>query len=348
MKSYDVLDEALASISSAAPDLRNGLTNHAPMAVEAMCAMGRGDAVLSWLDAYRKSMDAWPSAGRRVSPEKWRDALGQPGRVADWREFFQNELQEAPWRDVLDRWTARLCPGISASATHGVIRVGHAVRSLEVAETAARYSELASSLAYWASTYQSLPSDLSANPSAAPVSEAIKRVEVVPLQDRVYAGSITSSLLALDNFPPFAPVIGLADLRGSVMSVVSDLAEVFARVYLANAHDPLTAIVFIHSVTSVAALRKMAPHITEETARKAMRFAWQAGCGLYATFGSFPSPVGQIAESAESSETLIDMAIAGGDEHGIKFTEACLSEAALRPSVVYTAAVRHALATLTG
>jgi hypothetical protein len=73
---------------------------------------------------------------------------------------------------------------MSASATHGIIRVGHAVRSLAVAETPARHSELASSLAYWAATYQTLPSDFSANPSPLPVGEAIQKVDVVPVQDR--------------------------------------------------------------------------------------------------------------------------------------------------------------------
>lgn len=348
MKSYDVLDEALESLSSAAPDLQNGLTNHAPMVVEAMCAMGRGDAVFSWLDSYRDGMDKWPPAGRRISTAEWRDVFGQPGRLTDWREFFKNELQEAPWRDVLDRWIARLCPGMSASATHGIIRVGHAVRSLAVAETPARHSELASSLAYWAATYQTLPSDLSANPSPLPVGEAIQKVDVVPVQDRTYDGAIMSSLVALDSFPPFLPVIGYADFSGDISATVSDLAEVFARTYLANAHDSLTSIVLIHGVTSVAGLRNIVPHIIDKTARDAMRFAWQAGCGLYATFGSHPAPAGQVVAPEESNETLVDKAISGGDEHAIKFTEACLSEDAVRHSPVYAAAARHALATLVG
>jgi hypothetical protein len=347
VKSYDVLDEALESISSAAPDLQNGLTNHAPMVVEAMCRMGRGDAVFSWLERYREGMDEWPPVGRRISTVEWRDALGRPGRLTDWREFFKNELQEGPWRDVLDRWTARLGPGMSASATHGVIRVGHAVRSLEAAETSARHAELASSLAYWAATYQALPSDLSENTSAIPVSEAIKRIELVPNSDRTYDGTIMSSLVALDQFPPFAPVIGLADLSGDLETTVSDLVEGFARVYLANAHDSLTSIVLIHGVTSVAGLRNIVRHVSEKTAREAMRFAWQTGCSLYATFGS-SRPAAETARIGESGETLIDTAISIGDEHGIKFTEACLSEDAVRPSPVYAAAARHALGMLTG
>jgi len=40
------------------------------------------------------------------------------------------------------------------------------------------------------------------------------------------------------------------------------------------------------------------------------------------------------------------MAIANGDEHAIKFTEACLREHELTPSPAYLAAARHAIGVL--
>ena len=66
MASYEVLDEALESISFAGPELVNGLTNHAPMTIEALSAMGRGDAVLPWFDGYRTGMTAWPPAAHHA------------------------------------------------------------------------------------------------------------------------------------------------------------------------------------------------------------------------------------------------------------------------------------------
>jgi hypothetical protein len=47
-----------------------------------------------------------------------------------------------------------------------------------------------------------------------------------------------------------------------------------------------------------------------------------------------------------TAETLIDRALANGDEHVIKFTEACLWRDALVPSPAYRAAVDHALGTM--
>src|SRR5271165_4603928 len=157
MAGYEILDEALLSMADAGPDLRNGLTNHAPMAIEALAAMGRGDLVKRWLDGYRKDLLPRPAAHGRIERGDWHFALARADRFSDWRELFDGELKEAAWPEVLDKWTARLAPGIVAAATHGVIRVGHAVRALAQGETRARRDELADGLALWASTYQALP-----------------------------------------------------------------------------------------------------------------------------------------------------------------------------------------------
>jgi hypothetical protein len=155
-----------------------------------------------------------------------------------------------------------------------------------------------------------------------------------------------SSLAALDDFPDFAPVIGLLDVTREPASVISDMTETFARVYLANARDFLGAIVFIHGVTSATAVRSILPHLPDATARDIVRYAWQAGCALYSAFGRAPAAAGEIGPLRVSRDTLIDMAIANGDEHAIKFTEACLREHELNPSPAYLAAARDAMGML--
>jgi hypothetical protein len=340
---YDVLDPALDSIAEAGPDLRNGLTNHAPMAVEALCALGRGSAVEPWLEHYREGFLPWPARSGRVEREGWRAALGNPERASDWRAFLRDELETAPWREVLERWTARLSPGICAAATHGVIRVGHAARALAQTESPARRRELADALASWASTYQTLPTDLSAAPEALAPGQAILQVPRVPPEQRRFTGTITGSLEALDEFPPFAGVIALADLGGDPAARSSDLTETFARVLLGNARDTLSTIVFVHGVTSVAAVRSLLPCLDAATALAALRYAWQASCALYAAFGQRPGPARAAEPPRESAAELVEMAVASRDEHAIKLTEACLREHALRPSAEYLAAARLAL-----
>ncbi len=341
---YSALDEALDVLSGYGPDLANGLTSHAPMVVEALCAMGRPDSVFPWLERYRKGMLSRPSARERISTRDWRSALGRAERFADWSELFGEELKRAPWSRVLDEWLRRLAPGISASATHGVIRVGHAVRSLGESASTNRLRELADALASWASTYQELPTAPGGRPAS--VSDAIRKVPLVPADGRRFHGTITSSLEALGEFPDFATVIDFIDVSGPPDRLASELTEAFARVYLANAHDVLTAIVFIHGVTSIAAVAAMLPHLEDVvTASTALRFAWQASAALYAAFGTLP-PAVDIEPRNESVDTLLDRAIAHGDEHAIKFTEACLRQHAFDRSPAYLAAVHGALGAL--
>jgi hypothetical protein len=242
---------------------------------------------------------------------------------------------------VLDRWVERLAPGFCAAATHGPIRVGHAVRAIADSETPARRRELADALAGWAATYRELPASRADSGTMRP-RRAIAAVPVVP-PDRRRAGNIVAALAVLDDFPQFAPTIGLIDAAGDLGTLVADLADTFARVFLANVHDIRTAIAFIHGVTSVAALGNLAPQLEATTARQAARYSWQAACGLYACYGDVPATADEIGTDAEDGDALAERAIANGDEHVIKFTEACLNRNRVEPSPAYPAAVSHLL-----
>jgi hypothetical protein len=355
---YDVLDEALAELAPFGSELANGLTSHAPMVVEALCALDRPDAVLPWLERYRAGCLPRAPRRERIDPARWRDALARTEREEDWALFFAEELREAPWTDVLRRWAPRLAPGLAGAATHGVIRAGHAVRSLDRGASPERVRELADALALFAASYQELPGgravrdaldaaeeDRAGKGAAAGLAaaDALASVERVPLEARRFRGTIVSSLEALDEFPPFARAIHLLAVDGDLSARLSDLTDAFARVFLANARNALGAIVFAHAVTSVAALRSLAPHLDDRSARRALRFAWEAGAALYAAFGERAAPVSEPARDAEAPTALAARAVEHGDEHAIKFTEACLREDALRPSPAYRAAVRLAL-----
>jgi hypothetical protein len=150
----EVLDEGLSRIAQTGPEFGGGLSNHAPMAAEALVRLGRADAVEHWLDDYLGRLDEPPKASEPITA--WREALGQMRRVADWEVYFRDQMTDEPWQDVLTRWWPRLLPGVAAAATHGVIRTSHAARSLTI-DTAQRRDELARGLAYWAAAYLELP-----------------------------------------------------------------------------------------------------------------------------------------------------------------------------------------------
>lgn len=346
-----MLDAALEQIAQYGPDLSNGMTSHAPMVVEALAALGRADATLPWLDTYRHLLLPRPASRGRIEPDAWQAALGRPERTGDWNAFFENEMADAAWRDVLARWTVRLAPGYCAAATHGVLRVGHAARALGRAETPLRLRELGDALASWAASYQTLPIDqtlsiATANGRSRSVREAIATLPAVPAGERVFTGTIVSSLEALDRFEPFAGVIDRLDVVQPNERLLSALTEGFARVYLANAHDPLTTIVFVHGVTSIAALRSIAPFLAPDVLQATTRYAWQSSSALFAAFGSQPASAGEIDLPSESAESIAERAIASADDHAIKFSEACLREHEIAPSPAYLAAAAHAVTML--
>lgn len=341
-----MLDRALEYLGDCGPELRNGMTTHAPMVAEALCALGRPDAVMPWLERYAAQALPRPPRRERIERAGFRAALAREDRFSDWSAFFADELANAKWPELLDTWVARLAPGICAAATHGVIRVGHAARALGELETPLRIRELADALASWASTYQELPSAGTPAARSFRPREAIARVAPQPRAQRVFEGTIVSSLHGLDRFPDFAHVIGLLDVSREPAEVVAELSEVFAQVLLDNAHDALTAIVLSHGVTSVAALANLLPHVSAATARAALPYAWQASCGLYATFGSAGAQAPATEPAGGSAAELAERAIAHGDEHAIKLAEACLAAHARRPSPVLLEAPRRVLALL--
>jgi hypothetical protein len=312
------------------------------MTAEALCRLGRADAVLPWIDRYAAGMMPRPKRVERIGSD-WRRALGRTDRTTEWMELFEEELREAPWRDVVVCWADRLAPAVCASAMHGVIRVGHAVRSLEDVETPARLRELAEALGYWAASYQRLPeSAAAASVKRLRSRDAIANVRRVPPEERKFAGTIVSSLEGLAEFHAFGSVASLLDTEGDPGETISELTETFSRVLIANAHDVLGAIVFVHGVTGLTAIRSLLPLLEPETARRMVRYGWQASAALYATFGS-ALPERRDGDARTDVASLVDAAVAHGDEHAIKLTEACVREDAIRPSAAYLAAARRAI-----
>src|SRR5436309_371650 len=201
--SGDVIDAALERFAATGPEFGPGLSNHGPMAAEALVALGREDAVMPWAEWYAGRLQDHPQARNRIAADEWREALGDIGRAGDWDEFFRRELNERAWADVLGTWVKRLSPGIMAGATHGIIRTGHAVRSLDRGENQGRIDELAEALAYWAARYQELPTAATSARSRAPIADALTSVPLVDHGARS-AGLIFDAVRAVDA-DAFAP-----------------------------------------------------------------------------------------------------------------------------------------------
>ena len=340
----EAMEEALGLLAKTGPEYAGRLANHGPMAAEALVVLGRPDAVVPWVESYRHRLYEHPTGGHPIDGTAWRDALGQGGRVGDWIVFFDRQVEERAWKEVLAEWVPRLSPGVIAAAFHGVIRTAHAVRSLDARESRARRRELAEGLGYWAATYEVLPESPAAAEHRAPLA-AIPEVASLPADRQIHTGNITDRLAPLDRFPPFAGVANLVDANGDASAFLSSLTETFATVYVENV-PPGSVITYIHAVTGPSAIRLLLPHLDAKARATLLRYGWQGAAALYAASGGKWSSQAPSTAPRGDREDLVDRALATGDEHAIKFTEACLREHALNPKPVYLAAARAAVGSL--
>ena len=334
----DRLDDALVILDGAGPEYAGGLANHGPMAAEALFALEQADAVVPWTERYRRKLGDEPAPGIPVDRAAFREALGQMRRYPDWLALFLAEFREGPWKPALDRWTFELAPGFAGAAAHGVIRVGHAVRSLARLDAPGRRKELARGFAYWAATHQTLPVKKTWPAHLTP-DQALAHVPRLPPDARP-SGSIARGLKLVATLPEFPAVISLVD--AGMPEFVPALGETFARVFLAGTKTSGRTIALIHAVTGPAAAGLIVPHVSPRTAARLLACAWQAAAAIYAVWGK-PPEAAEAGEQRATREELIAAAVKSGDEHAIKFTEACLRLDAAVPSPAYRAAASRAV-----
>jgi hypothetical protein len=320
-KDNDVLDEGLSRLAVTGPEYRGGLSNHGPMAAEALVRLGRADAVEHWLDGYLKRLDGAPRPSDPVTDATWRDALGKLNRVADWEVYLRGQLTQEPWRGVLARWWPRLLPGVAAAATHGIIRTSHAARSLAAAEEDdQRRDEMARALAYWAASYIELPVTARPGGTLNPAT-AIRELPVLDEPDP--GGLITARLKdGIPRLPGLGKAVAALRPPADARPGLRDLAAEFTRVFLGYGRaQPIT---FLHAVTAPVAAYSVLPLLPRQLARPTYDALWQVGAALYAVHAGGVTPEPLPATPPLTPGDLADRAVATGDEHAIKLTEACL------------------------
>jgi hypothetical protein len=314
----DVLNEGLNRLAGTGPEFGGGLSNHGPMAAEALVRLGRASDVEPWLDGYIRRLDEAPRPAGRIT--HWREALGKLSRVADWELYFRDQLADEPWRGVLRRWWPRLLPGVAAAATHGIIRTSHAARSLALAETPERRAELARGLAYWAASYLELPGDPRTG-GHLDLAAAVNGLPVVSGESA--SGLITDGLkAALSSDSRFPAAVSALRPPPDAVAGLGVLAATFSRIFLG--YGRRRPIPLLHAVTAPVAARSVLPLLPAEMARPTYDALWQVAAALYVVYAGGAEPEPLPTTGPPGPGELTDHAVATGDEHAIKLTEACL------------------------
>lgn len=333
-------DQALKMMAEISP-----LSNHGPMAAEALVELGHEGRVVGFAKIYnRYYASSYPVKTKEVTESNWKEAIGERNRLADWVEFFEKQTAIGGWKKVVKVWVPRLAPGFSAAAAHGVIRTGHAIRSLERAETGVRRQELAQALGYWAAYFQRLPENDDTIEVQWPADGAIGSIPMIDQKRVNHTRSIMGKIEVIAEWDDFGSVINVLDISPPPGELISGLAETFAVAFAKHVNKD-NCVSMIHSVTATAMLRSIVPHLETGEAKRLIRYAWQTAAAIYSASGN--ETVNEVPAATDLKPAdLIKRAVASNEVHAIKFTEACLREYEVNRKPVFLIAIDDALGRL--
>jgi hypothetical protein len=322
------LDEAYERLHGKGPEFggdeegNNGLTNHGPMAVEVMVRRGLDVDVHQWLDRYLTRLHDLPEPGRPIDETNWTEALGEGKRVGDWTAYFDRALTEGPWQPVLATWWPRLLPGIVAGSTHGVIRVGHAVRTLRAGEAGApALRELANGLAFWAARSRALP-DVTEPVGTLATADALAGVPRLVDQ----TGLIADRVGRLARLPGWSDALAALRAPADPDAVPAQLDElVEAGVLRYRTHGRAAPVLLVHVATAPNAVQHVLPVLPKDLWQPSFVAAWAACAAITAAY----APAGPIEpdgapislDRTDPVADVLDRAARHGDEHVIKFAD---------------------------
>lgn len=322
---YEVLDEALSRLHHTGPEFAGRLSNHAPMVVEAMVRRGHADDVPRWVDWYSTRLDEAVHPSDGIHAAQWRDALGDPSRLADWMSFFSNELSQSSWNDVLLTWWPRLLPGLAASATHAIIRLGHAVKTIrEQGESGERIQEIGQALAYWSARWLPVPNKSPATGKSAPV-EALSRLPALGANDDVFA-TLLERLGRDPRWPAAEASIEPVDDPAVAQAQLVDLVTATTLHYRTHGHG--NPIMLVHAATAPNAVLRVLPSLPEEMWVPSTQTAWVASAAIITIynpeFAGKPTDRGSLGSGPSTTVDLFAQAVAHRDEHAIKFADTAI------------------------
>jgi hypothetical protein len=320
-----VLDEAYERMHRTGPEYRGWLSNHGPMAADALVRLGGDNTVHRWLDTYSERLETAPPKARPVPEHEWREALGDQTRIGEWLALMTRELAERPWQQVLATWWPRLLPGVLAGATHGAIRTGHAVRALRELDNEVRRTELGHALAYWASRWQPIPAaSARPDPDNKPDLPPGPALDAMPSLDADPDAGIRARIAQVAGAAGWPTALHAVapgtDHKRFVDQVTVEALRRFPH------HAAGDAVMLVHSVTAPAAIALAMPSLDPAEHEGSAWTAWAAAATISAAYRLRTPVEPHIGRDAgqRSAAELQQLAVEHGDAHVIKLAEAAM------------------------
>lgn len=294
-----------------------GLTNHGPMATEALVSMGAERWIGPFVEAYRPRLDVVPCHDAHA-PE-------------DWRSWLHEVLPD-------------LIPAVAAQAGHGLLRVAHAIRGIERADAAGNSTELyrremSAAVEYWRRGGPGLPGPVRLSGHLTPEDweSTLNRLDAA----RRPEGLLTLTLRMAASTPAYADrVAALAPSTDSEPTL--DALALSSMGFLVQ-NSGLAAFALLHGATVSNMSRVLLTYLDD--ANRMRLEASVAGFVAAAVIG-FDESGGladheHLSDGTVDPESLADAAGATLEDHTIKFTDACLTVAQRTGSTLPFFAAKH-------
>jgi hypothetical protein len=290
-----------------APEYRGGLSNHMPMALGALAALGADeDGLRKFFDRYRPRLSLAATGGRPSTD--WAQHLGHFDAYADLNASFRHMIAQQGLDSVMRQVLPRLMPGVGAAAFHGLIRTAYGV-------AAQHEGEIAAGLAYWACRWlrmnaAQMPAGAADDPATWLLALADELKDVA-----LEGGLIHERMRAVARTEAFARHAGRLSLQADTLQILADHA---ARCYAATRNFTV-----LHLVTGTHAMRELQPW--QEVPESALQhFAHAYAAAAIASGADLRAPL--LPRPALGWPQVVDAALASHDEHVIKLVHSCRDE----------------------
>lgn len=304
------LNSLLNRAQSFAPEYAGGLSNHLPMALVALHALGASEEQMErgFTNASRRLEPARPEAPPAAD---WQSLRGQTDAFARVRAHFVREISEHGTSAALRAALPALVDGVGGYAFHGLIRTASAV-------TANHDHELASGLAHWTCAHMPLERSqpvVEPGASAADLRGWLAALGAATADWTSNANSISKRMRLYGETPAFQRHCQRLTVSESSLR---ELANIALEHYLRSRNFTV-----LHLITGTHAMRILLPHFDDPlTAVRHYAVAFAAGVAA----SGIDSEAAALPVTPESWENLKGIAYNADDEHVIKLIYACQEE----------------------
>jgi hypothetical protein len=249
---------------------RRHLASHLNMALLALGEMGAGDAELAaFAETYAKRLRPLAPPRHSIDEGSFAASMGTYVDYPAFLDFFSREAARTSLESVLDTYLPKLERGVLAGGFHGLLRTSYGVET-------GRRGEILAGLAYWADTFQELPSAPHEGPAQGDPASLLARLRAMSFGQLAPDGLIAHVIGAVAQKEAFQPVLHWLEIDDTTIDSLSRLS---AQIYLA-APDFLT----LHLVTSAHAVRIVAARLADP--KVLLAAYWQAFAGAYLAVGA--------------------------------------------------------------